>query len=109
MPSCLRQAQQIGDRDAGHPEDRIDPVQLQRLHHEVEAVRHVHGMSAGISAALISPTLLLVAQGLMRLGALPSTADPPARRRTDDNQELCANAALLNLQQISSENSPHRL
>jgi len=37
----LRQPQQIGDRDAGHPIDRVDPVQLQRLHHQVKAVGHV--------------------------------------------------------------------
>ena len=37
----LRQAQEIGDRDAGHAKDRVDPVQLQRLHHQVKAVRHV--------------------------------------------------------------------
>ena len=37
----LRQAQQIGDRDAGHAKDRVDPVQLQRLHHQVKAVGHI--------------------------------------------------------------------
>ena len=37
----LRQPQQIGDRDAGHPKDRVDPVQLQRLHHQVKAVGHL--------------------------------------------------------------------
>ena len=49
-PFILRQAQQIGDRDARHPKDRVDPVQLQRLHHQVKAVRHIarHFLSAHI-------------------------------------------------------------
>ena len=37
----LREAQQVGDRDAGDAKDRIDAVQLERLHHEVKAVGHV--------------------------------------------------------------------
>ncbi len=40
-PFRLRQAQQIGDRDAGHPIDRVDPVQLEGLHHQVKAVGHI--------------------------------------------------------------------
>jgi len=40
-PFVLRQAQEIDDRDAGHPKDRVDPVQLERLHDEVKAVGHV--------------------------------------------------------------------
>jgi len=37
----LRQAQEIGDRDAGHAIDRVDPIQLQSLHHQVKAVGHI--------------------------------------------------------------------
>ncbi len=37
----LREPQQVGDRDAGDAENRIDAVQLQRLHHKMEAIGHI--------------------------------------------------------------------
>ena len=58
-------------------------------------------ISTGICASLISPTVLIVAQGLMHTRRYPSTADPLCSLAEDNNQELCANAALLNQQQIS--------
>jgi hypothetical protein len=35
---ALRLAQEVGDRDAGQGEDRVDVVELQRVDDEVEAV-----------------------------------------------------------------------
>ena len=44
----LRQAREVGDRNAGQAEDRVDVVQLQRLDDEVEAVDRVFGVRAGV-------------------------------------------------------------
>ena len=37
----LRHAAEVGDRDAGQAEDRVDAVELERVDDEVEAVRQL--------------------------------------------------------------------
>ena len=41
MPGGLRQAAEVGDRNAGHAVDRVDAVELQRVDDEMEAVGQV--------------------------------------------------------------------
>jgi hypothetical protein len=38
MPCGLRHAAEVGDRNAGHAEDRVDVVELERIDDEMEAV-----------------------------------------------------------------------
>ena len=50
----LRHAREVGDRDAGQAEDRVDAVQLQRVDDEVEAVDRLFGLRAGFAARRVS-------------------------------------------------------
>ena len=85
MPSCCARRKQVGDRDAGHPVDRIDPVQLQRLHDEVEAVGHLHCISLASARAHLAHRSDRGA-GSNELGPAPSADGPPCRPAEDDNR-----------------------
>ena len=37
----LRHAAEIGDRNAGHPVDRVEPIELERIDDEMKAVRQL--------------------------------------------------------------------
>ena len=86
-PLVLRQPQEIGDRDAGHPIDRIDPVQLQRLHHQVKAVGHLR--RGRIVCAHIVHHSPRMEQGLMRVGPIRqrSRRSNRAKRRSARSRE----------------------
>src|SRR4029079_16663607 len=58
----LRLAREVGDRDAGQAEDRIDAVELERVDQQVEAVGLLAGRRTGLAGAR------LVRTGLRRGG-----------------------------------------
>ena len=47
MPCGLREAAEVGDRDARHAVDRVDAVELQRIDDEMEAVGQVLALRSG--------------------------------------------------------------
>ena len=101
----LREAQEVGDRDAGHPENRIDPVQLEGIHHEVEAVGH---LPWHVRCAHIAHRCEICA-GSNDTRPRPSTAHPPYSPADSDNQELCTNVPLLKSAVNQQRRFSHRL
>ena len=90
----LRHAREVGDRDAGQAEDRVDAVQLQRLDDQVEAVDRLLRLRGGRHVLVARPARRLaqtaggvtVAMGDVLRGMAPGLRHGgPAGKRTGES------------------------